>query len=144
MRSGQKRPSQWTLIASVMLALVWGGVDLPVARAAATAPGDTSQANPAPAGRAEWSKAIAHVAQQALPAVVHIEVTQRTEVANPFEGNPFFQQFFGQQAPKKFKREMKGIGSGFLTDAQGHILTNNHVVNGATRIEVALADGSRY
>jgi serine protease Do len=46
--------------------------------------------------------------------------------------------------PKKFKQEMKGLGSGMIIDPQGHILTNYHVAGGATKIEVALADGSKY
>jgi serine protease Do len=46
--------------------------------------------------------------------------------------------------PRKFKRELKGLGSGMIMDAKGHILTNNHVVAGATEIQVLLADGHRY
>ena len=42
------------------------------------------------------------------------------------------------------KRELKGLGSGMLMDAQGYILTNNHVAGGATKIEVQLANGERY
>jgi serine protease Do len=96
----------------------------------------------------EWSTAIIQVARQAIPAVVHIEVTSRQEVANPmlpFENDPFFRHFFNvPKMPKKFKRELKGLGTGILIDAQGHILTNNHVVQGANKIEVTLADGSQY
>jgi serine protease Do len=46
--------------------------------------------------------------------------------------------------PKKFKREMKGLGTGMIIDAQGHILTNYHVAGGAKKIEVLLSDGRRY
>jgi len=97
---------------------------------------------------ADWSTAIVRVAQTAIPAVVHIEVTQRSEVNNPmlpFENDPFFHFFFnGPQMPRKFKQEMKGIGSGILMDAQGHILTNNHVAGGASEIKVTLADGRQF
>ena len=86
----------------------------------------------------EWSTAIIQVARQAIPAVVHIEVTARQEVANPmlpFENDPFFRRFFNvPKMPKKFKRELKGLGSGIIVDAQGHILTNNHVVDGADEV----------
>lgn len=92
--------------------------------------------------------AIANVAKQNIPAVVHIEVTERQEVANPlapFENDPFFQYFFGQpKMPKKFKRELIGLGTGMLMDGKGHILTNNHVVGGATKIQVVLSDGREY
>jgi len=110
---------------------------------AAAQPG--SVVTPAPS---DLSTAIAEVAQAALPAVVHIEVTQRSEVVNPmlpFENDPFFHFFFnGPRMPRKFKQEMKGIGSGIIMDAQGHILTNYHVAGGASSIQVTLADGSQY
>jgi len=109
----------------------------------------------APAQEAEKAKgpvdlitAIVQVAQQAIPAVVHIEVTQRQTVTSPllpFENDPFFQRFFGvPETPPKFKRELKGLGTGMIMDSKGHILTNNHVVGGATQIQVLLASGEQY
>jgi S1-C subfamily serine protease len=92
--------------------------------------------------------AIIQAAKQNLPAVVYIEVTESKEVVNPhlpLENNPFFRRFFGiPKMPKKFKQEMKGLGSGMILDAEGHILTNFHVAGGATKLEVGLADGSKY
>ncbi|MHB8907551.1 MAG: Do family serine endopeptidase [Syntrophales bacterium] len=96
----------------------------------------------------DFSTAIVQVAKQNIPAVVHIEVTERQEVVNPllpFGNDPFFRRFFNiPQMPRKFKREMKGLGSGMIIDAQGHILTNHHVAGGATKMEVQLANGERY
>jgi serine protease Do len=97
----------------------------------------------------DLSTAIARVAKETIPAVVHIEVTQRQEVNNPFlpfENDPFFHYFFDvpHHMPRKFKRELKGLGSGMIMDAMGHILTNNHVVAGANDIRVLLADGQYY
>ena len=96
----------------------------------------------------DLSTAITRVAKQTIPAVVHIEVTEKQEVANPFlpfENDPSFRQFFGSpKMPKKFKRELKGLGSGMIIDAQGHILTNHHVAGGATKIEVLLSSGQHY
>ncbi len=92
--------------------------------------------------------AIIQVAKQNLPAVVYIEVTESREVSNPFlpfQNDPFFRRFFGApKMPKKFKQEMKGLGSGMIIDPQGHILTNYHVAGGATKMEVTLADGSKH
>ncbi len=117
-----------------------------------TAPASAPQSTPAPSAvqpsASDWTTAIAKVAQAALPAVVHIEVTEHSEVNNPmqpFENDPFFHFFFnGPRMPRKHKQEMIGIGSGIIIDPQGHILTNNHVVRGATNIQVTLADGSQY
>ena len=92
--------------------------------------------------------AIAKVAKETIPAVVHINVTQRREISNPmlpFNNDPFFHFFFnGRQLPRKFKQELKGLGTGMLIDSKGDILTNNHVVAGATEINVLLADGKSF
>ena len=92
--------------------------------------------------------AIEDVAKKAIPSVVHIEVTEKQTVTNPllpFQNDPFFQYFFGnQKMPKKFEREITGLGSGIIIDAKGHILTNSHVVNGATKMTVVLSDGRSY
>jgi serine protease Do len=96
----------------------------------------------------DLSTAIIQVAKQTIPAVVHIEVTQSQEVANPllpFSTDPFFRRFFNvPQMPKKFKRETKGLGTGMIIDGQGHILTNHHVAGGADKIDVILSDGRQY
>src|SRR5512143_123716 len=72
----------------------------------------------------DLSTAIIQVAKQNLPAVVYVEVTESREVTNPFlpfQNDPFFRRFFGApKMPKKFKQEMKGLGSGMLIDPQGH------------------------
>lgn len=100
-------------------------------------------------GQMDLTTAIIKVAKQNIPAVVHIEVTERQEVANPFFGqeqDPFFRRFFGlpKNMPKKFKREVRGIGSGMIIDSQGHIVTNHHVAGGASKIEVMLSDGRKF
>ena len=96
----------------------------------------------------DLSTAIVQVAKTNIPAVVHIEVTERQEVENPmapFGSDPFLRHFFNiPKMPKKFKRELRGLGSGMIIDTQGHILTNHHVVGGANKIEVLLSDGRRF
>jgi serine protease Do len=96
----------------------------------------------------DLTTAITEVAKRNIPAVVHIEITERQEVANPllpFESDPFLRRFFDiPNMPKRFKREVKGLGSGMIIDAQGHILTNHHVAGGATKIEVLLSNGQKY
>jgi serine protease Do len=96
----------------------------------------------------DLSMAIIQVADKNIPAVVHIEVTMSREVANPllpFENDPFLRRFFGvPKMPRKFKQQLLGLGSGMIIDPQGHILTNYHVVDSASKIEVVMADGSRH
>lgn len=108
----------------------------------------TAQTSEGPKGSIDLSTAITKVAKQTIPAVVHIEVTERQEVMNPllpFEGDPFFKRFFDiPKMPRKFKRELKGLGTGMIIDTKGRILTNHHVAGGATKIEVQLSDGNRY
>ncbi len=103
----------------------------------------------------ETSNAFKTIAKDALPAVVFIDVEKTVEVesqaAHPFFRNdPFFDQFFGRgwrqfdQEPEKRERKQQGQGSGFIISSDGYILTNSHVVDGATRITVTLADDTKY
>ncbi len=96
----------------------------------------------------DLTTAIADVAQKAMPAVVHIEVTQRVQAPSPvfpFESDPFFRYFFGSpQRPRFEKRELRGIGTGMVIDSEGHILTNNHVVSGATKITIKMVSGEEF
>jgi serine protease Do len=92
---------------------------------------------------------ITKVAEDSIPAVVAIEVTEGKEVQNPFlpfEGSPFWRKFFKlpKKMPKKFKEELMGLGTGIIVDPEGHILTNNHVVAGAATIKVFLSNGQEY
>jgi len=100
------------------------------------------------AGAVDLSTAVRQVAKHTIPAVVHIEVIQRQEIVNPFlpfDNSPFFRFFFDVPGmPRKFQRELKGLGTGMLMDSKGYILTNNHVVGGATEISVLLDNGNRY
>ena len=105
--------------------------------------------NQSPQLSTDLGTAIEQVADNAIPAVAHIEVTEHQEMANPFlqyKDNPFFRRFFGlpKDMPKKLERELIGIGTGVIIDAEGHILSNYHVVGGAAQIEVTLSDGAQY
>lgn len=96
----------------------------------------------------DFRNVIVEVARKNIPAVVHIEVTQSQEIANPFspfDDDPFFRRFFDiPQGQRKFKRELRGIGTGMIMSSDGYILTNNHVVAGATQLQVILSDGKQF
>jgi len=85
------------------------------------------------------------VGDKAIPATVYIEVVDRKEAVEPlpsFTADPVFQRYFDvDKLQRKFGHELVGQGTGMIIDAQGHILTNSHVVRGATMIEVRLATG---
>ncbi len=79
------------------------------------------------------------------PSVVNIHVVQKvaasnTTTAQQIPGFPFFSLPQGQQqAPQQYQ---SALGSGFVWDQNGHIVTNNHVVSGADTIEVTFSDGT--
>ena len=96
----------------------------------------------------DLTTAVVRVANQAMPAVVYIEVTESRTVQNPappLGNDPFLKRFFGTpNQPRKFKQEMRGLGSGIIIDARGYILTNSHVAAAASSMQVTLADGNQY
>jgi serine protease Do len=92
------------------------------------------------------SMGFAPVLKPVLPAVVSIASSRIIKVPqNQFFNNPFFQQFFGRQfqAPPQQERE-QGLGSGVIINADGYILTNNHVIDKATEIKVILPDKREF
>jgi serine protease Do len=92
----------------------------------------------------------AGLAKNASPSVVNISTMKvikgRGVMPLPFgQGDPFkdfFDRFFHDQIPKDFKQQ--SLGTGFVIDKEGYILTNNHVVEMAEEIKVKLSDGKEY
>ncbi len=84
------------------------------------------------------------------PAVVNISTAQTVEFGDEDlpafpEGSPLerFNDFFGNR-PGRDGRVSRSLGSGFVIDADGHIVTNNHVIEGADLIEVTFPNGDAY
>ncbi|MBX3627602.1 MAG: trypsin-like peptidase domain-containing protein [Rhizobacter sp.] len=78
-------------------------------------------------------------AKRATPAVVSITAS-KTPQRNPHTEDPWFRFFFGDQ-PQRQQQPQIGLGSGVIVSADGYLLTNNHVIEGADDIEVQLSDG---
>jgi len=82
-------------------------------------------------------------AKRAMPSVVNIFTTKEAKQPNnPFMNDPFFKKFFGDRFSEQDDKQFS-LGSGVLVSPQGYIVTNNHVVEAADEIEVALADGRK-
>ena len=96
-----------------------------------------------------------HLAEEVSPAVVNIR-TEKTvkgggRVFRQFHPGPFgendqyrdfYEKFFGQEHQRKFKQ--RSLGSGFIIDAKGYIVTNNHVIENADKIKVKLKNGEEF
>jgi len=108
-----------------------------------------------PQGRAllgQFSAAFESAAAKVNQSVVPIYSEQVKQVQNPFaSGNNPFQQFFGDDffnhffsGPQTQKEVVRALGSGVIVSSDGYILTNNHVVDGAQKLTVQLANKKKY
>jgi serine protease Do len=104
---------------------------------------------------------IADVSEQVIEAVVNISTTQKVEQrgggggqtpqvppGSPFE--EFFEEFFknrrggqGDNAPNRSPRRVSSLGSGFVVDPEGIVITNNHVISDADEISVVFSNGDK-
>jgi serine protease Do len=108
---------------------------------------------PAPDGFRPGSEFLADLAERLLDSVVNISTSQKIDASRGIpmpdipEGSPFrdfFEDFFDrQQQPNNRPRRVQSLGSGFVVDADGLIITNNHVIEDADEIEVNFTDGSK-
>jgi len=95
-----------------------------------------------PGSAAEVKLSFAPLVKATAPSVVNVYAARRVEQRSPFAGDPFFEQFFGGGARRP--RMESSLGSGVVVDPAGLIVTNNHVIENADEIRVALADGREF
>jgi serine protease Do len=100
--------------------------------------------------RASFETGFAPVVKKVLPSVVNVSSTKVEKISgregSSLEEDQFFRQFFGErgrQAPPRSQRS-HGLGSGVIVSRDGYILTNNHVVEGADEVKVALGDRREF
>ncbi len=80
-------------------------------------------------------------AELAMPSVVNIFTSKEVRMpSHPLMDDPFFQRFFGDRFSPRTQRT-SSLGSGVIVSPEGYILTNHHVVEAASEIQVALMDG---
>lgn len=103
----------------------------------------------APVARGQLEAAsFSNVVKRVAPSVVKITTeTKAKRIAAslpPGMDNPMFRQFFGGRIPEMQTQPQSGLGSGVIISADGFIATNNHVVDGADTVTVALTDGREF
>ncbi len=96
-----------------------------------------AQERVAPSSSAELQLSFAPVVKRVAPAVVNVYAARVVENRNPFMNDPFFRQFFGAVPREQVQRS---LGSGVIIDPAGLVVTNYHVIEGASEVKVALAD----
>jgi S1-C subfamily serine protease len=115
----------------------------PVPKAFSSTPATVAQVQ-APKATVQSNSFVTAAVNRVGSAVVRID-TERTvtrRVPDPFLEDPFFRRFFGDGFPQQLPPErLQGIGSGFIIDRSGEVLTNAHVVAQADKVSVTLKDG---
>jgi Do/DeqQ family serine protease len=131
-----RRPKLRTLVATFGLSTL--------ALLAAAQEEGQAQDRAVPRSGVELKLSFAPVVKRATPAVVNVYAARTVEVRNPLFDDPMFRRFFG--APGNIPREQmqRSLGSGVIVDSGGLIITNNHVVEGATEVKVSLADKREF
>src|SRR5262245_60677770 len=108
-----------------------------------------------PAGAAEAPASFADLAAKVTPAVVNISskrrVAQGGDLDTPFPfnappGSPFedFFRHFNERQHRQGNLTQTALGSGFIIDPSGYVVTNNHVIDDATAVTVTLTTGKSY
>ena len=110
------------------------------ATAAAVAAAPASAQWPYPAGD-DGKPTLAPMLKRVTPAVVNIAITSRSRMPrHPMFDDPFFRRFFNIPRQQQ-ERPRRSVGSGVIVDAErGYVMTNHHVVSGADKLVVTLAD----
>jgi Do/DeqQ family serine protease len=115
----------------------------PVVLALALVSPAMAQERTVPQSRMEMQLSFAPLVKQVENAVVNVYAERVVERRSIFEGDPFFEEFFGQRMPNRSEKQ-SSLGSGVIVGTKGIVVTNNHVIEGASDIKIALADGREY
>jgi Do/DeqQ family serine protease len=108
---------------------------------AATVQPVAAQQRAVPSSPGQIELSYAPVVRRVAPAVVNVYATHVVENNNPFLNDPFFRQFFGGIPREQVERS---LGSGVIVDPSGLVVTNYHVIAGASQVKIALADKREF
>ena len=103
-------------------------------------PAEAAESKSVPSSPQQIQLSFAPVVRRAAPAVVNIFTrTEPPGSASPLQSNPAFRRYLGEEEPAE-----NSLGSGVIVDPNGTIITNHHVIEGATGITVALSDPREF
>jgi serine protease Do len=140
----------WPIIIGILVVFAIGENSGSLVTAAETARAATStDSSPA---KLTAPTTYAPVVQKVMPSVVNIFSSRKVKTDSRsierFNEDPFFRRFFGDQFGGQnltpSERQERSLGSGVIISADGYIVTNNHVVDGATDIKVSLSDKREF
>jgi Do/DeqQ family serine protease len=98
-----------------------------------------------PTSPAELKLSFAPVVQRVSPSVVNVYAAKVVENRNPFFDDPFFRRFFGGPNSSMPREQVqRSLGSGVIVDSAGLVVTNFHVIEGASEVKVALPDKREF
>ena len=98
----------------------------------------------APSSAAELRLSYAPIVQRAQPAVVNVYAAKTVQNRNPLLDDPFFRRFFGAPGNIRPEQMQRSLGSGVMVDASGLVVTNNHVIEGAGKVQVSFDEQNKY
>jgi Do/DeqQ family serine protease len=126
--------------------LLAGGLAVVAPIGGPSGPPVATAAAPIPQAAGQLVPSLAPMLARVTPGVVNIAVRGRVREQNPLLQDPFFRRFFDlPQNARPRMRETEATGSGIIVDAgRGYVLTNGHVVENATKIEVTTKDNRRF
>jgi Do/DeqQ family serine protease len=112
--------------------------------AALAAGAGAAQERHVPGSPAEMMASFAPVVQRVAPMVVNVYAAKVVANRNPFADDPFFRRFFDLPGQMPREQVQRSLGSGVIVDPSGLVVTNNHVIEGADEVKVALADKREF
>jgi Do/DeqQ family serine protease len=110
----------------------------------AAAPAQVAQDARVPSSPGEIKLSFAPVVKRVTPAVVNVYAARIVQDRVPLFDDPIFRRFFGGGSGGPHEQVQRSLGSGVIVDASGLIVTNNHVIENADQIKVALADKREF
>ncbi|HEX2655794.1 MAG TPA: DegQ family serine endoprotease, partial [Xanthobacteraceae bacterium] len=105
---------------------------------------DRTQDRRVPSGASDLMLSYAPVVKRVTPSVVNVYAAKVVENRNPFMEDPFFRRFFGGGGGPVPQQVQRSLGSGVIVDAAGLVVTNNHVIEGASEVKVSLSDKREF